>query len=391
MVTQSAPIVSRWARRLWALLPSMGVLAMAVIAALSWMEPARAEILLKDAVGREVRLASPARRIVTNESLLLYYLALIDPDPVARIAGWARPQRIDGGVYRAFREKFPGIDAIPEVGSVVPSNAPAEAILGVRPDLFVVSLWQPEWEEIAGQLERAGVSVIFLDSPQTTKRDPAEATAFSIELLGQAIGREDQAREFAAFVRAKYRQVAEHLAGIGERPKVLIDVHAGTLCCYTPGSDNRISHYLELAGGHSIGADVASGYDSQLSPEFVVGADPDIYIGTGSPHLGAQGGLALGGGIDEETARRSLEAVTSRNLLENLSAVREGRAFAVSHQLAISALNLIVFECFAKWTHPEAMADVDPERTIAEINRRFLAVPLEGTFCVGIEPTPHTP
>ena len=150
MVTQSAPIVSRWARRLWALLPSMGVLAMAVIAALSWMEPARAEILLKDAVGREVRLASPARRIVTNESLLLYYLALIDPDPVARIAGWARPQRIDGGVYRAFREKFPGIDAIPEVGSVVPSNAPAEAILGVRPDLFVVSLWQPEWEEIAG-------------------------------------------------------------------------------------------------------------------------------------------------------------------------------------------------------------------------------------------------
>lgn len=364
---------------------------MGVIAALACIGSARAEILMKDAVGREVRLASPARRIVTNESLLLYYLALIDPDPVARIAGWARPGRIDGGVYRTFRKKFPAIDDIPEVGSVVPSNAPAEAILGVSPDLFVVSLWQPEWEEIAGQLERAGVPVIFLDSPQTTKRGPAEATAFSIELLGQAIGREDQAREFSAFVREKYRQVAERLASIGERPNVLIDVHAGTLCCYTPGSDNRISHYLELAGGHNIGADIASGYDSQLSPEFVVGSDPHIYIGTGSPHLGAQGGLVLGGGIDEETARRSLRGVTSRNLLENLSAVRDGRAFAVSHQLAISALNLIVFECFAKWTHPEAMADLDPKRTIAEINRRFLAVPLEGTFCVGIEPSPQTP
>src|SRR5690606_5072900 len=128
---------------------------------------------------------------------------------------------------------------------------------------FVVSLWQQEWQEIADQLARAGVPVIFLDSPETVKRGPATATAFSIDLLGRAIGREEQAKAFSAFVENKYRDIADRIAAAAERPSVVIDVHAGTLCCYTPGSDNRISHDLDLAGGHSIGADIVSGYDGQ--------------------------------------------------------------------------------------------------------------------------------
>lgn len=390
MVMPLAAVVSRWAGgspAFYCLLMGLAILASVLSSAL----PAHAEILLQDAIGREVRLVAPARRIVTNESMLLYSLALIDPDPVARIAGWARPGRIDGGVYKAFQKKFPDIDAIAEVGSVVPENVSVEAILAVSPDLFVVSLWQQEWQDIATQLERAGVPVIFLDRPEGVRRDPAEATAFSVELLGQAIGREVQARKFATFVREKYRQVGDRLSGNSERPKVVIDVHAGAICCYTPGSDNRISHYLELAGGHNIGADMASGYDGQLNPEYVLSANPDIYIGTGSPHLGPQGGLAIGGGIDEAAARHSLADVTSRNLLANLSAVKNGRAYAVSHQLAISSLSLVVFECLAKWSHPEAMGDIDPAKTLDELNEHFLAVPLEGTFCVAADPASAMP
>lgn len=346
---------------------------------------------MQDATGRDVRLAAPAERIVTNESLLLYSLALIDTDPVKRIAGWARPERIDGGVYASFQKKFPAIERIPQVGGVIPADVSVEAIISVDPDLFVVGLWQQEWQDIAERLESAGVPVIFLDSPQAEKRGPIEATTFSIELLGKAIGREEQAHAFSEFVRKKARDIADRVAATDERPTVVVDVHAGTLCCYTPGSDNRISHYLALAGGHSIGADIASGYDGQLNPEFVLSSNPDLYIGTGSPHLAIQDGLVVGGGVDAKTARRSLADATSRNYLQNLSAVKAGRAFGVSHQLAISALNLVVFECFAKWLHPKAMTDIEPAMTIAEINERFLAAPLEGTFCVGLEEGSDTP
>ncbi|MGH7003361.1 MAG: ABC transporter substrate-binding protein, partial [Alphaproteobacteria bacterium] len=63
-----------------------------------------------------------------------------------------------------------------------------------------------------------------------------------------------------------------------------------------------------------------------------------------------------------------------------LTAIRAGHGFAVSHQLSISALSVLVLECFAKWIHPALFADLDPSDTLAEINRRFMAVPMEGTF-----------
>lgn len=346
---------------------------------------AYAEILMRDATGREVRLEAPATRIVTNEPLLLLSLALIDPDPVSKLAGWAAPQRFDLGMYAAFRNRFPAIDEIPVAGAVVPVNVSVESILSADPDLLVVSLWQPGWESAVQLLEAAGVPVIFLDGPENDARGPAEATGFSMRLLGQAIGRQAEADAFSDFVALRYQLVAERLKGVVERPEVLIDAHAGTLCCAIPGDDNRITEMMRLAGGHSIGSDLVPGYDGKVDAEYVLGIDPRVYIGTGGPHLAAQGGLVVGGGVDAATAHASLKSVTERNFLGELNAVRAGRAFGISHQLSISALSVLAFECFAKWSHPELFSDLDPEQTLTEINRRFMAVPLEGTFWIGIE------
>ncbi|MBT1157101.1 ABC transporter substrate-binding protein [Aminobacter anthyllidis] len=357
------------------------------LAALVFASQVHAEVVLRDAAGRQIRLEAPAKRIVTNEALLLLSLALIDPEPVSKLAGWAAPQRFDRGMYTAFRKRFPAIDNIPVTGEVMPANVSVESILSADPDLFVVSLWQPGWESAVQLLDAAGVPVIFLDGPENDARGPAEATSFSMRLLGQAIGREAEANAFADFVGQRYQLVTERLKGVVERPEVLIDAHAGTLCCAIPGAHNRITEMMRLAGGHSIGSDDVPGYDGQINAEFVLGVDPHVYIGTGGPHLAAQGGLVVGGGVDAADARASLKSVTGRNLLGQLSAVRDGRAFGVSHQLSISALSVLVFECFAKWSHPELFADLDPARTLAEINSRFMAVPLEGKFWIGLDQT----
>ncbi|WP_411032728.1 ABC transporter substrate-binding protein [Shinella sp. BYT-45] len=357
-------------------------LLVAMLILLPWLVPAegRAEIVLSDAAGRDVRLAEPARRIATNESLILLSLALVDPDPVALIAGWAAPQRIDRGMYEAYRRRFPAIDAIATVGGVVPAKTSVEAILSVKPDLFVVSIWEAGWTEAAETLEAAGVPVLFLDGPVNDGKGPAETTAFSVELLARAIGQEARGRAFGDFLRARYRRITERAATVPP-VSVLVDAHAGATCCSTPGKGNRMTEYLRLAGGASIGADVP-GYDGQLSPEFVLGADPKVYIATGGPHLAAQGGLVLGGGVTAQAAQRSFADILGKGMRGALRAVQEGRAHAVSHQLSISVLNILVFECFAKWMHPDLFADVDPAETLAEINRQFLAVPLEGTFWV---------
>ena len=346
--------------------------------------PARAEIVLSDAAGRTVRLAEPAHRIVTNESLLLLSLALVDPDPVSRIAGWAAPQRIDRGMYEAYRRRFPAIETIPAVGGVLPAKTSVEAILAVKPDLFVVSIWENGWSEAVTTLEAAGVPVLFLDGPVNDGKGPAETTAFSVELLAKAVGREEKGRAFGDFLRARYKRITDRTIGL-EPVSVLVDAHAGATCCATPGKGNRMTEYLRLAGGKSIGADVP-GYDGLLSPEYVLGADPAVYIATGGPHLAAQGGLVLGGGIGAQAAQKSFADILGKDIRGALSAVREGRAHAVSHQLSISVLNILIFECFAKWMHPAVFADIDPDQTLAEINERFLAVPLEGSFWIDFKP-----
>ncbi|MGQ3213476.1 MAG: ABC transporter substrate-binding protein [Shinella sp.] len=346
--------------------------------------PARAEIVLSDAAGREVRLTEPARRIATNESLLLMSLAVIDPDPVARIVGWAAPQRIDRGMYEAYRRRFPAIDSIPAVGGVVPAKTSVEAILSVKPDLFVVSIWEVGWAETATTLEAAGVPVIFLDGPVNDGKGPADTTAFSIELLAKAIGRDAKGSAFSAFVRERYKRITDRTVALAP-VSVLVDAHAGVTCCSTPGKGNRMTEYLRLAGGASIGANVP-GYDGQLSSEFVLGADPQVYIATGGPHLMAERGLVLGGGIDADAAQKSFSGILQKGSRNALSAVREGRAHAVSHQLSISVLNILFFECIAKWMHPDLFKDVNPAETLAEINQHFLTVRLDGTLWIDSQP-----
>lgn len=348
------------------------------------------DIVLMDAVDRRVVLDHPARRIVTNESQILLSLALLDPEPVKLLAGWAAPERFDKGMLEAFRQKFPEIDNVPVVGKVVPGNFPVESIIAIAPDLFVVGLWEPGWAPVVEKIEQAGIPVIYLDSPDKAALPVAEATAFSIQLLGQAIGQTEKADAFARFQRDRYADIQNRIAKGVKHPKVLLDAHAGEICCNAPGARNRLVQYVQVAGGEIIGSSMIPGYSGQLSPEYVLAAQPDVYIGTGGPHLAARGGLVLGAGIPEAAARASLRDVVSRNLLSELTAVIDGNAHGISHQLTISALNILVAECFAKWIHPELFDDLDPSATLTEINQMFLAVPLEGSFWVDLSVSGNT-
>lgn len=46
-------------------------------------------------------------------------------------------------------------------------------------------------------------------------------------------------------------------------------------------------------------------------------------------------------------------------------------------------MHVVAIEALAKWQHPELFATLDPQVTLDEINARFLAAPLLGTFWTG--------
>ncbi|NKC51682.1 hypothetical protein HED63_20450 [Ochrobactrum cytisi] len=98
-----------------------------------------------------------------------------------------------------------------------------------------------------------------------------------------------------------------------------------------------------------------SAYEGRLNAEYVLEADPQVYIATGAPSLSSETSLVVGGGVSTQTARASLRNIVLNGVRRDLTAVREHRAFGISHQMSISALNVLIFECFAKWTHPDIL------------------------------------
>ena len=93
----------------------------------------------------------------------------------------------------------------------------------------------------------------------------------------------------------------------------------------------------------------------------------------------------LGAGYDAARARASLAAVAQRQGIAQLTAVKTGRTYGLAHQLINSPIDIVAIEAFATWIHPELFKDVDPQKTLNEINQRFLAVPYEGTGWISLK------
>ena len=338
---------------------------------------------LKDLAGRTVTVPAPAKRILIDDGRYLVALSLIHPNPPSLLAGWPRDiNRVGDRTYAAFVKKFPDLDRVPQVASSA-STFSLEKALAVKPDVAVFTLGLGPTPEQVKQLESAGVPVLFIDFFS----QPFENLEPSLRILGQLTGASPKAEAFIEFRRAHMNPIAAALkknAGL-KRPKVFLEAHATTSgdCCNSPGKGN-VGDYIEFVGGPHIGGGVLPGTFGRLNLEYVVSQDPAVYIASGGPHLEKSAGMVLGQGYTAERAKAALASVTARPGIGSLSAVRNGQAHGLSHQLLNSPLDILAVESLAKWIHPALFNSIDPAKTLAEINARFLAVPLEGTYWVDL-------
>ena len=94
--------------------------------------------------------------------------------------------------------------------------------------------------------------------------------------------------------------------------------------------------------------------------------------------------IALGPGVAADAAQASLKRLLGRGGLQHLSAVREGRAHAIWHGFYNSPFNVVAVQVFAKWLHPEAFADLDPQRTLERFYGEFQPVALDGQYWISL-------
>ena len=341
---------------------------------------AQGAVVVTDLTGQEVRLPRPARRIVLTQGRHLPVLALVHPDPLSLIAGWSADLRqANAPEYAQLRAQAPMVDRIPVFGRGPVDTISFETILTLQPELVLLSRYTAGGG-LAERLRGAGITTAVIDF----FADPLADSQRSLAILGALIGRAEQAAAFNAHYRARLDQVASRMRGAEPKVPVLVHTHAGgTACCFSPGA-GIFTGMVDAAGGRSIGAGILTGQMGQLSLEYILSANPHVYVATGGPFGGPRGGVTMGTGTTPGQVRESLARVIQSQGLDALPAVKDGRAHALWHGFNDTPAHYLAIEALARWLHPDRMRGIDPDASLAELNEKFLSIRMQGTYWVDL-------
>ena len=368
-------------------------LLFAAALSLSAFGAAAQPITVVDALGRTVELEQPAERVVLAQARHLPVLALLHPEPVSILAGWSDEFRTSfSNEYQNYLDRFPEIAEVPTVARHTAESFSVEQALAQRPDLIVLTAsfagiakgQSPDESVLLRHFDAAGVPVIIIDF----FIDPLNNTVPSLRALGSAVGQTSRTEAFIELYESHMQRVSERLAAIApeKRPPVFVHAHAGsTDCCNSPGT-GTFNDMISYAGGHNIANDVLKTVTGRLNFEYIYSSEPTVYIATGTgAGKRTNDGLRIGTHVTHAEAQSSLAHIISANRLGSLPAMKSGNAHGIWHAFNDSPLHVIFIEALASWIHPEPFSDVSASDTLAEINERFLTVPLEGTYMVSIE------
>ena len=349
-------------------------------------------LTVTDVLGREVHLPGPAKKVLLGEGRFLAVFGVLGVEkPLSRVAGMMNEfRRFDPGGFGRYRDAYPEIDTIPTFGQTSEQTVSVEQAILAGPDvaIFGVQGHGPgsRSRHIIDRLEAAGVPTVFIDFRQS----PLKNTTKSVEVVARVLGLDDRAAAFSAFYSAEVARVTDSLnAAMPEHcPSVLlemrVDVQQG--CCVTI-SRGMFADLVETAGGCNVAKGLLPGAVGELSLEHVIASAPEVYIGTAIGSAGTRedpvpSRIVLGAGVDEETARASLDRVLQRNGFADMPAIVDGRAHALWHHFYNSPLNVYALQKIAQWLHPDLFKDLRPEETLARLIDGFRPVDLDGVYAI---------
>lgn len=221
--------------------------------ALALATAARAAVEAVDALGRSVRLAKPAGRIVSFAPHVTELLFAVGAG--AKIVG-----AVEHSDYPEAAKR------IPRVGSNVAADL--ERIVAMRPDLIIAWLHGASMKQLE-RLRSTGIPVYFSD-PRTL-----EAIVRDGERLAALAGTEREAAPWAAQFRQRHEQLRlrySHRASV----KVFYQVWAKPI--YTLNGEHFVSDVLAACGAKNVFGALAA-VAPVVDTEAVLGANPQVIAG----------------------------------------------------------------------------------------------------------------
>ncbi|UYN95628.1 MAG: ABC transporter substrate-binding protein [Enhydrobacter sp.] len=257
-----------------------------VVSALSAAPAAGQAVTVRDALGRQVTLAAPPQRIVpifASNTEIVVSLGLAD-----RIVG-----------IEAYTRFPPEIRNRPLVGGRLGFSV--DAVVGLRPDLVVVTPARQAANTLVDPMDRLGVPVmVFLHRT-------VEEILANMRLMGRLAGVAARGEEVAARLEARMARVRERTQGLQRPRTIMITGRLGNGLMLVAREGTYTGDAIVRAGGRFGLAGTA--HIAQVSPEAILDANPDVLLFAGS--------------------ERDLEELIARPGWSDLTAVRNGRVHAV--------------------------------------------------------------
>jgi iron complex transport system substrate-binding protein len=277
-------------------------------------EARSSRIVLIDGDGDTVRLAAPARRVIS-----------LVPSATDLIVGLHLQGQLVG---RTRYDKAAAIANVASVGGTIDPDL--ERVFALQPDLVL------GWEGTEGTAQRQAIRAHGIPIYAVPLRDTA-ALYHTIHDLGTMFGADTAASTLATSLRQQIAAVSASVAGL-PRPTVMFAIWGDPPM--TVGPHTFIAELIRVAGGRNLFDDATTDWP-RVSVEEIVHRAPDVVI------------LSVG-----EDTTRGAEALQRAPGWRTLPAVRTGHVAQVSANLTNRPGPLFgeAAQEFRDAIHPEAKA-----------------------------------
>jgi len=341
------------------------------------------KISVVDAAGRTVSVAIPVQRVV----LMFDYeefIAVGGSHAFDRVVGYSKTVWYDWrrSIWERYAAVIPNLAQLPDVGYTDDSTFSAEKVIALRPDVFITPRWEfTSMQQGASQIAAAGIPIVVID--YNAQQVPTHVA--STLVMGQLLGTDARARQLAALYGAKVADVQARVArATTPRPKVYVELGQGGPSVYGNSySDDLWGPLIETSGGINIAKGRVN--DSPLSPEYILASNPDYIFITGSTWPNSPQAVEMGFGVSPALTNARLRAYLARPGWSGLSAVKNGRVYAIHHGIARTLFDYSGMQFFAKAMYPAQFTDIDPEASLRDYFSTWLPVRYDGTWMLQLQ------
>lgn len=157
----------------------------------------------------------------------------------------------------------------------------AEGVLSLSPDLLI-GADDAGPANVINNLKAAGLTVAIAPLGKGADRVPTK-----IRFVGETLGLQDKAAALIAEYTEKMDGLAQKVAALPHRPKVLFILSVRDGAPVVGGLETSANDIIELAGGQNVASDFESW--KPMNAEAIIAANPDVILMSGS-HAQSIGG-----------------------------------------------------------------------------------------------------